>query len=341
MERFLAHALGVFRVGCEEHLPITLITDLDVRAERLAPFKVLILPNAAALSNAQVATIREFVQNGGGLVATCETSLFDELGHPRPNFALADLFGVDYAGRPKAPIKHAELDVNFAIIVDDKYWANRQGTAEMRWGAGDLQTSELIADPRMKLVTNGVQASFKGPMVLMGEARPPMKRAMFMFPEGKDPVPAAVMGEQGKGRVVYMAAGFDAANYSYGYPYERILFAQAIKWAAGTPPPVAVEAPMCIQSTVFRQKDATGERLVVHLFNGLNTTSDHGLPEVDVPLREEAVPVGGIKVRFHQLVPKRVHLEPEGIDLAPATQGEWTEVAVPPVAVHSMVVAEY
>ena len=96
MERFLAHALGVFRVGCEEHLPITLITDLDLRSEKLAPFKLLILPNAAALSNAQVGFIRDYVQNGGGLVATCETSLFDELGHPRANFALSDLFGVDY-----------------------------------------------------------------------------------------------------------------------------------------------------------------------------------------------------------------------------------------------------
>src|SRR5204863_7795626 len=126
----------------------------------------------------------------------------------------------------------------------------------------------------------------------------------------------------------------------YGYPYERIIFAQAIKWAARTPPPVAVEAPMCIQSTVFRQKDATGERLIVHLFNGLNTTSDHGLPEVDVPLREEAVPVGGIKVRFQLPAAKRVHLEPEGIDLTPAAQGEWREVVIPPLPVHAMVVIE-
>ena len=340
MERFLSHALGVFRVGVEEHLPITLITDLDVVPERLAAYKVLILPNAAALSNAQIATIREYVQKGGGLVATCETSLFDELGHPRPNFALADIFGVDYQGRPQAPTKRAELDVNFAILVDDKYWANRQGSAEMRWGAGDLQTSDFIADPRLQRAVNGVQASFKGPMVLMSEARPPMLRAMFMFPEGKPPVPAVVMGEQGKGRVVYMAAGFDAANFSYGYPYQRILFAQAIKWAARTPQPVAVEAPMCIQSTVFRQKDTEGERLVVHLFNGINTSSDHGLPEVDVPLREEVVPVGGIKVSFHNLTPKRVHLEPEGIELTTTMQGEWTEVSLPPLAVHSMVVAE-
>jgi hypothetical protein len=167
-----------------------------------------------------------------------------------------------------------------------------------------------------------------------------MKNAMLMFPEGKNPVPCVSMGEQGAGRVVYMSAGFDAANYSYCYPYERVLFSQAIKWAARTPPPVAVEAPMCIQNTVFRQKDAAGERLVVHLFNGLNTTSDHGQPEADVPLREEAVPVGGIKVRFHRLSAKRIHLEPEGVDLTPAPQGDWTEVTVPPLAVHSMVVVE-
>jgi hypothetical protein len=332
--------LGVFRVGLEDHLPITLITDQDLTAARLKPYKALILPNAAALSNAQIATIREFVQNGGGLVATCETSLFDELGHPRPNFALSDLFGVDYQGRPAAPNKRAALDANFAIVVNDAYWANRQGAAEMRWGAGDLQTSDLISDPRLKFITNGVQASFKGPMVLMSDPRPPMKRAMLMFPEGKDPVPCVSMGEQGPGRVVYMAAGFDAANYSYGYPYERVLFSQAIKWVARTPPPVAVEAPMCIQNTVFRQKDAAGERLVVHLCNGLNTTSDHGLPEVDVPLREEAVPIGGIKVRFHQLNPKRIHLEPEGVDLVAVTKDGWTEVSLPPLAVHFMVVAE-
>jgi hypothetical protein len=340
MERFLAHALGVFRVGCEEHLPITLITDLDLRGERLEPYKVLILPNAAALSDDQVKTIRDFVRNGGGLVATCESSLFDELGHPRANFALADLFGVDYEGRPLAPTKRAELDANFRIVVNEQYWANRQGTAEMRWGAGDLLTSELIDDPRLSQIVNGVQASFKGPLVRMSDARAPMKRAMIMFPEGREPIPAVVMGEQRKGRVVYMAAGFDAANFSYGYPYQRVIMAQAIKWAAREPAPVVVAAPMCVQSTVYRQKDAQGERLVVHLFNGINSASDHGLPEADVPLREEAVPVAGIKVRFQKRKPMRIHLEPEGVELVPEPRDEWIEVSLPPLAVHSMVVVE-
>ncbi|MEI7461534.1 MAG: ThuA domain-containing protein [Pirellula sp.] len=344
MERFLSHALGVFRVGLEEHLPVTLITDQDLRSDRLESYKVLVLPNAAALSNAQVTTIRQFVQNGGGLVATCETSLCDELGHPRSNFALADLFGVDYLGRPQAPTQRSELDANFAIVVDEQYWANRQGAAEMRWGAGDLQTSELISDPRLKWVANGVQASFKGPMVLMSDSRPPMQRAMFMFPEGKPPVPAVVMGEQGKGRVVYMAAGFDAANFSYGYPYQRIVFAQAMRWAARSLPQIEVVAPMCIQSTFFRQRDTEGERTIVHLFNGLDSSNGHGLPEADVPLREEAVPVGGIRLRLNKLnnkLTKRVHLEPEGVELSVVPNGDFLEVRVPPIAVHSMVVIEY
>jgi hypothetical protein len=340
MERFLAHALGGFRVGWEEHLPITLITDLDLRPGRLAPYKVLILPNAAALSDEQVEAIRGYVRGGGGLVATCETSLFDELGRPRRNFALADLFGVDYEGRPAAPLKRVGLDANFALIVDEKYWANRQGAAEMRWGAGDLLTGDLVSDPRLARLVPGAQASFKGPMVKMSDARAPMQRAMIMFPEGRDPIPAVVIGQQGKGRVVYMAAGFDAANYSYAYPYQRLVLAQAIRWAARDPVPVAVEAPMCVQGTVFRQKDAAGQRLVVHLFNGINSASDHGQPEADVPLREEAVPVAGIKVRFRDLKAKRIHLQPENVELKPVRLGEWTEVAVPPLAVHAMVVAE-
>ena len=279
------------------------------------------------------------MRNGGGLVATCETSLFDELGQPRHNFALADLFGVDYEGaRPRlsgAPIwtrtSPSSLTKNTGPIARGR---------RKCVGAGDLLTGELVADRRLKSIVEGVQASFKGPLVQMSNARPPMKRAMIMFPEGRNPIPAVVMGEQGKGRVVYMAAGFDAANYSYCYPYQRVIFATAMKWAAREPPPVAVDAPMCIQSTVFRQKDAEGERLVVHLFNGINTASDHGLPEADVPLREEVVPVGGIKVRFHKVRPMRVHLEPEGVELAPVQNGEWTEFSIPPLAVHSMVVAE-
>ncbi len=75
-------------------------------AAHLAPYKTLILPNIAALSDAQCDQLRAFVKNGGSLIATHETSLYDELGAPRKNFALADLFAVDFTGnRPVLRIR--------------------------------------------------------------------------------------------------------------------------------------------------------------------------------------------------------------------------------------------
>ncbi|MEI6914373.1 MAG: alpha-amylase family protein [Armatimonadota bacterium] len=344
VDRFLAHALGVYRVGWEEHLPITLITDMDLTAAGLKPYKVVFLPNAAALSDAQVAVIRGYVKNGGGLVATCETSLFNELGQMRGNFALSDVFGVDYLGRPAATTKRADIDPNFARSIDDSYWAKRVGAAEIRWGGGsDAVTDALVNIPRLKDVSLGIQTSFKGPMVVVSTPRLPMQQALVMFPESlayATSYPAVAMGEFGKGRVVYMAAGFDASCYSYCYPYQRLFVAQSLEWAARVKPDIAVDAPMCIQSTFFRQKNETGERLVVQLFNGINSTTDHGLPDTNVPLREEIVPVHDIKVRFRNIAAKRVHIEPEGVDLTPVTKGEWTEVAIPPLAIHSMVVIE-
>ena len=101
-----------------------------------------------------------------------------------------------------------------------------------------------------------------------------------------------------------------------------------------------VSAPMCVQATCFPQSDAHGRRTVVHLFNGLDTAAGHGQPKSEVPLREEVVAVHGIRVRFTGPAPKRVHIEPGAIDAETKRDGEVTEVQVPPLEVHSMVVAE-
>ena len=52
----------------------------------------LILPNLGALSSDQCAAIRRFVQKGGSLFATGDTSLYNEWGDGRSDFELADLF---------------------------------------------------------------------------------------------------------------------------------------------------------------------------------------------------------------------------------------------------------
>ena len=344
-ERHLPHLFGVFRAATEEHLPLNLVNDWDLEPagrEALARYKVLVLPNAAALSDAQVEGVREFVRSGGGLVATCETSLFDELGRPRKDFALADLLGVSYRGHPSPapPSQRPRLDANFAVVADENYWKERTGVARLTWAGHALVTDPKLADlvPRRDVI-------FRGPRVLVSEPTDAASVAARLTPEGSapgtPPLPAVIVRDFGKGRVVYFAAGVDAALWSYAFPYQRRLMGRALELAAGGPPPVRVEAPMCVQATFFRQSDAAGTRTVVHLFNGLDTTSGHGQPKSEVPLREEVVAIHDIRVRFPGSVPKRVHIEPDGVEAQTSRDGDATLVKVPPLAVHRMVVAEW
>jgi hypothetical protein len=84
-----------------------------------------------------------------------------------------------------------------------------------------------------------------------------------------------------------------------------------------------------------------GLRVIVDLFNGVNTTAHHGHPAAEVPLREEVVPIHGIRVRFVREVPKRVHLEPGGRELPLRRDEEAWMVEVPALEIHAMVVGEY
>jgi hypothetical protein len=337
-ERWLPHAVGAFRAAAEEHLPLTLVNDWDLTAEGLSRYAVLVLPNAAALSDAQADAVREYVRKGGGLAATAEASLCDELGRPRGDFALADLFGVSYQGRPKAPLARPKLDENFAVALDESYWKQRAGVAVLSWA-----DHPLTRDDRLRQLVPRGSVNFRGPLTAVSEPKDADEVAVRMRPEGWDkaPLPAAVLRRFGEGCVAYFAAAVDAALWSYAYPYQRRLFARALEWAARAPAPVAVAAPLCVQATYWTQEDKDGRRVVVHLFNGVNTAANHGLPAADVPLREQVLPVHGVEVRFRADAPKRFRCEPGGRAVESRRDGGDVVVTLPPLEIHTMLVGEY
>ena len=73
------------------------------------------------------------MQQGGSLIATGQTSLFDEWGDPRPDFALADVLGVS-GGK------------------------GRQNTASRTRGASDSRQTYLRLTPELR-------AKFDGPHI--------------------------------------------------------------------------------------------------------------------------------------------------------------------------------
>src|SRR5574340_501933 len=85
------------------HVPFDVIDDTALAREPLARYRAIFLPNVACMSDAVAARLKDYVRGGGNLFATFETSLYDETGMRRPDFALADLFGVKDARKILGP----------------------------------------------------------------------------------------------------------------------------------------------------------------------------------------------------------------------------------------------
>jgi hypothetical protein len=67
--------------------------DYEMTPEKLANYKLVFVPNAPCLSDAQGALLAGYVEGGGNLVATHLTSIADEYGRPRHNYGLSELLG--------------------------------------------------------------------------------------------------------------------------------------------------------------------------------------------------------------------------------------------------------
>ena len=98
---------GMYHALIEARIPFEMVHDRKL--EELARFKIAVLPNVAALSDAQCEQLRKFVAGGGSLVATYSTSLFDEWGEPRKDFGLGDVLGVRYKGKILGPLRNSYL----------------------------------------------------------------------------------------------------------------------------------------------------------------------------------------------------------------------------------------
>lgn len=340
-ERYLASVFGTFRAAVEEHLPVTLINDWNLNSGDLEQFKVLILPNTACLDHNQMEAIDRFVSNGGGLVASLDTSLFDEFGDPRTNFGLSQVLGVNYLGLPREQKTgtNREIDINFAKSIGPDYWDKRKLLFDFK-----LPMDSILAEGRLKTYLGDQSVTFKGPAIIVKPMDDKANILGTLVPRDAEEslrFPAIISRNHGKGRVVYFAAGFDSAYYLYSYPYQRLLLRQAIDQVASSPKPVNIQAPMCVHSTIMRQSIPQSEKLIVHLYNDVNSTGNHAFSTDDVPLREEVVPIHDIRISFQkQYRIRKIVLQPEGIELPIDSRDSTSSVTVPRLEIHSMVVVD-
>jgi hypothetical protein len=81
--------------------PVESIPEFRLTREVLSQLEMLVLPETEVLSSAQAELIQDWVGNGGSLIASYRCGLLNEKHQARPDFPLADVFGVHLAGEEK------------------------------------------------------------------------------------------------------------------------------------------------------------------------------------------------------------------------------------------------
>jgi len=263
------HTLGWYHALVEARIPFEMVHDELLDADRLAALRVLILPNIAALSERQCGQIRDFVRRGGGVVATYETSLYDERGVRRGNFGLADLFGANYAGGLDARMQNSYLRL--------------EGSHPLLRGFEGVE--RLINSVSRVHTKPGVPYS-NPPLTLIPSYPDLPMEEVFARVERTDQ-PEAYARESGGGRVVYFPGDIDRTFWEVLNPDHGKLLRNAVDWAANEPRPVTVDGPGVLDVTLWRQKDS----MTVHLVNLTNPMMMKGPLREFIPLPAQQVSV--------------------------------------------------
>jgi hypothetical protein len=307
-------ANGFYHALVEARIPFEMVHDRLLDETHLAAFKTLVLPDVVALSDAQCAQLRAFVERGGGLVATHETSLRDEWGAPRTDFGLAPLFGVRYAGRSESQMHNAYLRLEHERAKGNALLAGLEDAPRIIHGVDRVEVTPT--------------ASFGPPPITLIPSYPdlPMEKVYPRTPRTE--IAQAFMREVGKGRVVYLPWDVDRTFWEILDVDHGTLLRNAVVWATNEPPVVRVTGQGVVDVTVWRQ----ARSVTVHLVNLTNPMMMKG------PVREP-IPVGPqvVRVRLPDMRASRVRLLVARSTVNPRRSGDWIEVTVPNVVEHEVI----
>ncbi|MCC6458019.1 MAG: beta-galactosidase trimerization domain-containing protein [Caldilineaceae bacterium] len=315
------HSEGFYHALIEARIPFEMVHDGLLDEEHTRPFKTLILPNIAALSDQQCQQLREFVQRGGSIVATHETSLYDEMGVRRDDFGLADLFGVRCAGDVEGPVKNSYLAIE------------RDPTTRVFHPlvAGLEDAGRIINGVHRVLVETTTPLPY-APLTLI-PSYPDLPMEMVWPRVNQTDIPQVYMRQFGEGRVVYFPWDVDRTFWEVLCVDHGKLLTNAVDWATNEERPVTVTGPGMLDVTVWQQKKS----MTVHLVNLTNPMMMKG------PLRE-LIPVGEQVVRLLMPPEKqvaRVHLLRAGISPDVRVESGAITVRVPSVLEHEVVAVDF
>jgi hypothetical protein len=237
----------------ENRIPFEMVNSRLLDKEHLKSCRLLILPNISTLSDKQCEELKRFVEDGGSIVATFETSLYDEKGGQRKDFGLSGLFGVSFDQGVEGPMQNSYLRLR-----------KDQSSGSFHPVLRELEDAYRIINAiyRVKVVP---KAEFPEPVTLIPTYPDlPMEDVYPRIPETD--IRELYLREYGKGRIAYFPGDIDRSFWQILSADHSKLIRNTVLWALNEEPAVDVRGPGVIDVTIWRQEKS----MTVHLVNLTN-----------------------------------------------------------------------
>jgi hypothetical protein len=279
--RVVQEIRGIEEALDQAHIPFDIISTRTLTPQTLARYHALVLPNAAWLSDEATVALGDYVKRGNGLVATYESGWFDADGNRRDDSKLADLLGVRFQGDPKPAIGEQRGSVQDYM----KKSLDHPVLADLR--DVDLLPLSGMYCPVTTQGTASVVLARTAPFQVFPEG--------WSYPKEKDPDDPILIVNQnpGAGRTAYFATHIGRSFWQSRFPDLATLICDTVKWAANNDPPMRVEGPPTLHTSLRR----SAGRVMVHC---INLTGGERLFSELVPLHDIRISIrcdNGMKVR--------------------------------------------
>ncbi len=239
----------LMEVLLDEHIQYAVRSLADLTPDGLKHTRLMLLPGAVSLSDAQCETIRQFVREGGRLLATGRTSLFDEYGQKRQDFGLRDVFGCTFTGLIK--------EAGYQRIQSDHVVTR------------NLEDTELLAGPNDHLLVRLLpESEAVAPIMFVPRIESHIPERAWLRTLKTD-YPSVVVNNYGKGKCVYFAYPIDGFWLHSDHPDFSALLANALHFLLGPERRVTTNAPLSVQVTLNRLAD----RPNCYVLHAVNLTS--------------------------------------------------------------------
>jgi hypothetical protein len=294
---------GMYYALLEGRFLFDFIHEDDLGPQKLKKYSAVLLPNTALLSDANCRALGAYVDGGGSLLATFESSLYRERGERRSDFGLADVFGIRKAGEiigTTGNAFYARIERQHEIL---------QGFGETNWLPG--------AEYRVPLApVEGAPLT-----VIPGFVAYPPE---LSYPsESRTNEPAMVVREKGKSRLIYFPGDIERTMWRSGHTDLSRLLQNSIRWVLRGESPVRVQGQGVIETFAWE----TEPGYAVHLLNYTNPAMHRGWIRDFYPIGEQKV---SMRLPAGRRV-KKVELLRAGTTVPFSVNGAMVEFSIPKV----------